>query len=205
MCSASARKVVHLPPTRLKTTAPGGTCLPFDPVVPGDKSGLGGIMPRQRADAGKRVDDLAAINRDVREDVANQLEEVLDLPVRAHRVLGHVGVHIGGSHQDPVPHGVDQDNPAVGVFKEDLPAFAGVKKLRVVQHDVGSLGAAHKGRRRPHGLVGQVNPCAGGVDDDIGGEVKELAGEFVTELDGAARCRAAGPGRRPALIDCSDT
>ena len=156
---------------------PGAHCgagAAFDPVVAADEAGLGGVVPGQRADSGEGVDDLLPVHGDVREDVADQVEEVVDLRLGAHGVLCHVGVDVGGAHQDAVPHGVDQHDPAVGVLEEDLAAVAGGQQFRVVQDDVRSLGAAHKGRRRAHGLVGQIDPGAGGVDDDVGGEVRTV-------------------------------
>ena len=133
--------MVHFPPTRLSTTAPPpcrrcGAGAALYPVVAADEAWLGGVMPGQRADSGEGVDDLLPVHGDVGEDVADQVEEVVDLRLGADGVLSHVGVDVGGADQDPVPHRVDQHDPAVGVFEEDLAAVAGGQQFRVVQHDV---------------------------------------------------------------------
>ncbi len=169
----------------------------FDPVVPADESGLGGVMLRKRAHTGEGVDDLFPVHRDVREHVPDEVKEVVDFRLGADGVLGHVGVDVGGADQDAVPHRIDQHDPAVGVLEEDFAAVARREQLRVVQHDVRTLGSAHERRRRAHGLVGQVDPGAGGVHDDVGGEVEHFAAQLVAQLDRRAgcRCRSVAPVR----------
>ena len=151
-------------------------------------------MFRKRAHAGERVDNLSPVHRDVREHVADQVKEVVDFRVGAHGVLGHVGVDVGGADQDAVPHRVDQHDPAVGVFEEDFAAVARREQLRMVHHNVRTLGSAHEGRRRPHGLVGQVDPGARRVHDDVCGEVEHLAGQLVAQLDGSSGSGAGVAG-----------
>jgi len=123
--------------------------------------------------------------------VADEVEEVLDLLIGADGVLRHVRIDVGGAHQYAVAHGVDEDDPAIGVLEEDLASAAGVEEAGVVKHDVRALGAAHEGRCRAHGLVGEVHPRSGGVDDDVSCEVELFPGEFVAQPDGAA---TAGSG-----------
>ena len=56
-------------------------------------------------------------------------------------------------------------------------------------------------RRRAHGLVGQVDPGAGGVHDDVGSEVEHFAGEFIAQLDsvpGGARLRVPAVPEPPS-------
>ncbi|MCY1223698.1 hypothetical protein D9M72_358360 [compost metagenome] len=163
----------------------------LDAVVAADEAGLGGVVPGQRADTGESVDNLVPVHCDVREDVADQVEEVVDLVVGAHGILGHVRVHVGGPHEDTVAHRVDEHDPAVRVLEEDLAAVAGFEEAGVVQHDMRALGAAHEHRRGAHGLIGQVHPRPRGVDDDVRREVEDLAGQFIAQLDSAA---AGGPG-----------
>ena len=62
--------------------------------------------------------------------------------------------------------------------------------------------ASNSGWSSTHGLVGEVNPRASGVDDDIGLEVEFLAGQFVPEPDsvcshGDERDVVAGSGASP--------
>jgi len=109
---------------------------PFDAVVPRYEPRLGGVVPGQRTHARERVDDLSAVHGDVREDVADQVDEIVDLAVRADGVFGHVGVDVGGSHEHAVAHGIDQNDPAVSVFEEDLPSLAGSEQARVVKDDM---------------------------------------------------------------------
>ena len=152
---------------------------PLDAVVARDEAGLRVVVARQRPHAREAVDDLRAVDVDRWENVRDEVEEVVDLLLGAHRGLPHVVLEVGRADHHAALERVDEHDAAVLVLEEDLPSGCRREQLGVVEHDVRALGAAHERRRAAEVGVREVGPGAGGVDHDVGGDGELLAGEAV--------------------------
>ncbi len=150
-------------------------------VVAGDEPRRQVAVARKRTDAGVAEDDVGAIHRDAGEHVPDQVEEVVDLLLGAHGALPRIRLDVGGADEHAALERVDQHDAPVRVLEEDLVAVGGGEQLRIVEHDVRALGAAHQLGRAPEGAVGQVGPRPRGVHDDVGGDRELLAGLVVAQ------------------------
>ena len=147
------------------------------------------------------IDDAAAIHRDVGEDVADEVDEVVDLGLGAHDRVAHVVLEVGGAHEHAALERVDEDDPAVLVLEEELPPPGRREQLGVVEHDVRTLGAAHVVGRLAADEVRHVCPRPRGVDDDGCRERHLPAGVLVTQQDPAVvDADGSGVVRRPGAV-----
>ena len=165
-----------------------GELLGLDTVIARDEAGSEIAVAGKRADTREAVHDLRAVDGDVGEDVPDEVDEVVNFGLGAHRGLCHVVLEVGGADQDASLERVDEHDATVAVFEEDLSTSRGCQQLRVIEHDVRPLGAAHEGRRRAERTVGEVGPGSGCVDHDRGAERELGTCLGVAKRDRAVRC-----------------
>jgi hypothetical protein len=165
-------------------------------VVARDLSGAGRVARREGTDAAEAVHDLLAPDGDVGEHVADEVEEVVDLLLRAPGGLRGIGREIGRTDHHTSLQRIDQDDAPVGVLEEDLASSGRGDELGVVEHDVRALRTAHEARGLAECLVREVGPGAARVDDRIGLDGEDIAGLAVVQSDAGS-----GESRRLDIVE----
>ncbi len=170
----------------------------LDAVVARDEARRVVVVAGERTDPREAVHDLRTVQHDARQHVVHQLEEVVDLLLRAHGRLARIRVDVGRSDHHPPLERVDQHDAAVVVLEEQLPAPGRLQQFGVVEHDMRALGAAHVAGGHAEGLVGHVGPWPRRVDHDLRAHGELVAADGVAQLH--LGTGGAGP-RHPGRLD----
>ena len=144
----------------------------------------------QRPDPGKVEDNLRASDRDSRQNVSDEGDEIINFLPGAHGLLVRINKNVCRPNENLVLHWVDEDNPSIGVFKKQLPPRQLREELRVVNDDVRPLGATHKFRGATERAVRDVGEGTGCINYHLGANHVSLPGEYVGDLNTTvSRCR----------------
>ena len=116
----------------------------------------------------------------------HRLQNVVDLGLVAGRVR-IIGRDIGGTGDDLAADRVEDADAAVLVHEVDHLVAGRLHQFGVIEHHVRTLGSADEAGLAPETLIGEIDPGAGGIDDDPRFHFAGLAGNLVAEHDHAAR------------------
>ena len=158
----------------------------LDPVVARDEARRDVAVTGKRPHSGEAVDDLGPVDRQTRQHLPDEVDEVVDLLFGAQDGVRHVVLEVGRADEHPALEGIDEDDPPVAVLEEQLATARRLEQLRVVEHDVRALRAAHERGRLAESRVRLVGPRARGVDDDGCRERRLIACLEVAQHDAAA-------------------
>ena len=150
-------------------------------MVAADLAGAVGITGRQGAHTGELEDDVLAAHVQVREDLRNHPQDVVDLFIGAAGFFRILDVDIRRADHDLVFIGVDEHDAPVEILKEELMIANGRPQFGIVDDQVRAFGAADEAGWQAHRLVGKVDPGSGGVNHDLRLHIKGLAGFFIAQ------------------------
>ena len=129
---------------------------------------------------------MRPVHPDRREGHPHGLQNVVDFSFVADCIRIFFG-DIRGARDDLALDRIEDADAAVPVDEVDHVVSGRRRQFGMVQHHVGTLGAADEAGIASQAAIGEIDPGAGGVDDDLRSHFAGLAGDLVAHDDGAAR------------------